>query len=183
VFPAHIHLQDPPEGYEYTILPIHPIMKNIVITADTKFGNRKEIAQPEEFERHTYPFKGLKIRSHLRPHFALFQAGVVLDSNLGDIVNEVARTYFPEIDKIYKIHRAWQQNPPAGYKKQKEFKHRAANKRPGDDSDSETGSKVTRRQRLNLSEHRYAVRSKGPLPQETGNAGGSKVNQSDPFLD
>jgi hypothetical protein len=120
---AHVHLQEPPEGYEYTILPLHPVMKNVVITISTRFGNgvpANETARLEEFEHHTYPFKELKIRTHVRPHFALFQAGEHINSNgVGTIFS--ALEDFPEIKKLIKTHDAWKQKIPGDYQKRPEF--------------------------------------------------------------
>jgi hypothetical protein len=134
-------------------------MKNVVITTDTRSGNRdptNEVAQPGEFECHTYPFKGLKIRSHLRPQFAIFRAGEQISSNDRATVRRVYKD-FPEIDKIDDIYHAWQQKLPDDYKERKDFNPpivTANKRRTADDSDSETGSKGTRRQRLDLTAQR-----------------------------
>lgn len=89
-------------------------MKHTIITRDTKGKIRATSdAEKGDAEIHVYPFKELTIRSHVRPHFVIYQAGLQLDGFFSR-----KRTLYkfleehPVVDQMYKIYEGWSEEIP-----------------------------------------------------------------------
>jgi len=107
--------QQPAEGFEYTIIPLAPIMKHTIITRDSKGKVRASTstAIKEDAEIFVYPFEGLTIRRHIRPHFVVYQAGLQIEA----FFTFKAKMYeflaqYPLAKQMYAIYDGWSQEVP-----------------------------------------------------------------------
>jgi hypothetical protein len=96
----------------YRFVPTARYIKNLYVTVDTAADSRPPDSQPNagDYETHLYPFEELLIRSHVRPHFVLFELGrrldaveSIRDSDLGFIYTQHKRA----CELIREIYSAW----------------------------------------------------------------------------
>lgn len=121
--------------FTYKLLPLPRKTKQLGITVQHRM---QETTTPEDFTVHTYPFDDLPYaRSHVRPHFVIFEAGMVLGRQPADFAVMLDNVqHHRSLRKVVGLYQAWTNDLPANVLEDTSFNPGS----PGDSGEDDDSS-------------------------------------------
>ncbi|KAF8635003.1 hypothetical protein AX17_004049 [Amanita inopinata Kibby_2008] len=141
-FPTWI--EDQSDKFRYRLLPILGRMENVAIHRQNRIPSRERSLTSNDFTTYLDPFENLPMfESHLRPKFAILEAGRKMMFDLDWYKADFLKESYPILKKVLEIFGAWTHKRPDDAEYDKDY-----NPDPADDDgdgDHERGSVTSSR--------------------------------------